>query len=339
MPATPAHDLSGRQHSHVFDAGNRAGEVRTQIVIVVTALTMVVEIAVGWWSGSMALLADGWHMGTHVAALAIAALAYRFARRWAGDSRFAFGTWKVEVLGAFASAIVLGVVGVAVAFESVLRLARPEPVDFKFALIVAVIGLVVNLLCAFLLEGAGGHSHAGHDHGHGDDHHDHDHAAQDHASNDHHAHGTHGQDLNLRAAYIHVLTDAFTSVLAIVALTAGLWLGWSWLDPMMGLVGAIVIAVWAVGLMRDSARVLLDREMDSPLVGAVRSSIESDGDAQVADLHVWRVGRERYACIVCVVADAPLAPDAYRARLAALPSIAHATIEVNACPAKSCCNP
>ncbi|QJR11851.1 Cadmium, cobalt and zinc/H(+)-K(+) antiporter [Usitatibacter rugosus] len=318
MPASPAHDLSGRQHSHVFDAGNRAGEVRTQIVIAVTALTMVVEIAVGWWSGSMALLADGWHMGTHVAALAIAVFAYRYARRWATDSRFAFGTWKVEVLGAFASAIVLGLVGVAVAVESLVRLARPEPIDFKIALIVAVVGLVVNLVCAFILEGAGGHSHAGHDHDH------------------RHDHG-HAHDLNLRAAYVHVLTDAFTSVLAIVALTAGLFLGWSWLDPAMGLVGAAVIAVWAWGLMRDSARVLLDREMDSPLVGQVRSALESDGDAQVADLHVWRVGRDRYACIACVVADAPLAPDVYRARLEALPTIAHATIEVNACPAKSCC--
>jgi cation diffusion facilitator family transporter len=307
----------------VFDAGNRAGEVRTRMVIAVTAITMVAEIAAGWWSGSMALLADGWHMGTHVAALAIAALAYRYARRWATDSRFAFGTWKVEVLGAFASAIVLGLVGLAVAVESVVRLARPEPIDFKFALIVAVVGLVVNLVCAFLLEGAGGHSHAGHDHGH-----DHDHD---------HDHGIHGQDLNLRAAYVHVLTDAFTSVLAIVALMAGLWAGWTWLDPVMGLAGALVIGVWAWGLVKDSARVLLDREMDSPLVGQVRKAIESDGDAQVADLHVWRVGRDRYACIACVVADDPLAPDVYRARLTALPTIAHATIEVNACPAKSCC--
>jgi cation diffusion facilitator family transporter len=338
-PATPAHDLSGRQHSHVFDAGNRAGEVRTLMVIAVTAVTMILEIAVGWWSGSMALLADGWHMGTHVAALAIAALAYRYARRWASDSRFAFGTWKVEVLGAFASAIVLGLVGLAVAFESVVRLARPEPIDFKIALIVAVVGLLVNLVCALLLEGAGGHSHAGHDHGHGHDH-DHEHAApaHEHDHHDHdHGHGTHGQDLNLRAAYVHVLTDAFTSMLAIVALTAGLWAGWTWLDPVMGLVGAVVIAVWAWGLMRDSARVLLDREMDSPLVGRVRAALESDGDAQVADLHVWRVGRDRYACIACVVADAPLAPDVYRARLTALPTIAHATIEVNECPAKSCC--
>ena len=328
MANSRAHDLSSHQHSHVFDAGNAAGERRTWVVIAITAVTMVGEVVAGWITGSMALLADGWHMATHVAALAIAAFAYRFARKWAEDARFAFGTWKVEVLGAFSSALVLGVVAVAIAVESLVRLVRPEVIDFRAALVVAVIGLAVNLLSAWIL-GGHGHDHASghdahdHEHGHGHDHHPHDEG---------HAH----RDLNLQSAYAHVLTDALTSILAIVALLAGLFAGWTWLDPVMGLVGAVVIAWWSRGLMRESSRVLLDREMDSPLVARVRAAIESDGDAQVADLHLWRVGRERYACIVCVVADVPLLPDTYRQRLGSVPQVAHATIEVNRCAAKDC---
>jgi cation diffusion facilitator family transporter len=313
------HDLSAWRHQHVFDTGNVEGERRTWIVVAITAVTMVAEIAGGWITGSMALLADGWHMGTHVAALAISAMAYHLARRWAADPRFAFGTWKIEVLGAFSSALVLGIVAIAIGVESVARLARPQPIDFLPALVVAAIGLAVNLASAWIL--GGGHAHAGDDHGHdhGHDHHGHDH-----------------NDLNLRSAYAHVLTDAFTSVLAIAALLAGLFGGWNWVDPAMGLVGAAVIAWWSKGLLAESGRVLLDREMDSPLVGQVRSAIESDGDAQVADLHLWRVGRDRYACIVCVVADAPLAADAYRTRLAGIAPVVHATIEVNRCPGGDC---
>jgi cation diffusion facilitator family transporter len=329
-----AHDLSSHSHSHVFDAGNVAGERRTWIVIAITAVTMVAEVVAGWITGSMALLADGWHMGTHVAALAIAAFAYRFARKWSADARFAFGTWKVEVLGAFSSALVLGLVALAIAVESVVRLARPEPIDFRSALVVAVIGLAVNLLSAWILGGDGhGHGH-GHDHGHDGHEHGHGHEhGRGQASHGAHAH----KDLNLQSAYAHVLTDAFTSILAIIALLAGLFAGWTWLDPAMGLVGAGVIAWWSRGLMRESSRVLLDREMDSPLVSRVRAAIESDGDAQVADLHLWRVGRERYACIVCVVADAPFEPDTYRARVAALPGLAHVTIEVNRCTGQADC--
>ena len=329
---THSHDLRPWQHSHVFDAGNRSGEARTRAVLAVTLLTMVAEIIGGWWTGSMALLADGWHMGTHALALGVATAAYALARRHAGDARYAFGTWKIEVLGSFASALVLGIVALGIVLESAARLWKAEPVSAQTALIVAVIGLVVNLLSAWLLHGADeGHAHHGHDHGH---HHDHDH---DHAAGHAHDHpaatAAHtGHDLNLRAAYVHVLADALTSVLAIGALAGALWLGWWWLDPLVGVLGAVVIAVWAVGLMRESAAVLLDREMDHPLTQRVRAALESDGDAKVADLHLWRVGRSQFAAIACVVADHPLAPAAYRERLAGLEGLVHVSLEVNRCP-------
>lgn len=327
MPRNGAaiHDLSAWRHEHAFDSGNRAGEVRTWIVVAITAATMVAEIAGGWITGSMALLADGWHMGTHVAALAMAGIAYALARRWARDERFAFGAWKVEVLGAFSSALVLALVAGAMAVESVVRLFEPRPIDFGPALAVAAIGLVVNVVSAFVL--------AGHDHGH--DHHGHeDHGHHDHHGHDHEDHGHH--DLNMRAAYVHVLTDALTSVLAIVALAAGMLAGWAWLDPVMGIVGAAVIAWWAKGLLAESARVLLDREMDGPVAARVREAIESDGDAEIADLHVWRVGRARHACILAIVAREPLTPDDYRRRLAGIPTLAHVSIEVNRCPHVRC---
>ncbi|HUG21575.1 CDF family Co(II)/Ni(II) efflux transporter DmeF [Piscinibacter sp.] len=311
-----AHDLSPWQHGHQFDAGNRSGEARTRWVLALTLVTMLAEIGAGWWTGSMALLADGWHMGTHALALAVAALAYWLARRHAHDARFAFGTWKIEVLGSFASAVVLAVVALGIAAESVLRLWRSEPIAVEAALAVAVIGLAVNLVSAWLLHGA---EHGGHEHPH--DGHDHDHD---------HDHGHH--DLNLRAAYVHVLTDALTSVLAIGALAGAWWLGWWWLDPMVGVLGAVVIAVWAVGLMRDSSAVLLDREMDHPLARRIREDLESDGDAKVADLHLWRVGRDQFAAIACLVADAPLAPSAYRERLQRHRQLAHVSLEVNRCP-------
>jgi len=304
----------------VFDTGNRLGETRTHWVLAITLLTMAVEIGAGWWTGSMALLADGWHMGTHALALGVTAGAYYLARRHAGDTRYAFGTWKIEVLGSFASALVLGVVGLGIAVESLVRLWKAEPIEAQTALVIAVVGLVVNLVSAWLLHGAQG----GHDHGH-HDHHDHAHHG--------HAHEAHGhQDLNLRAAYAHVMADALTSVFAIAALSAAVWLGWNWLDPLVGVLGAVVIAVWAWGLMRQSAAVLLDREMDHPLTQEVREAIESDGDAKVADLHVWRVGREAFAAEVCIVADVPLAPSVYRERLAQHEELVHVSIEVNRCP-------
>ena len=323
------HDLSGWQHNHAFDAGNRAAERRTWVVVAITAVTMVAEIVGGILTGSMALLADGWHMSTHVVALSIAGIAYLLARRWSRDERFAFGTWKIEVLGAFASALLLAIVALAVIIESVHRFIDPAPISFVPALAVAVLGLVVNLACAWVLADRG-HAHHDHDHAHA---YAHDHAHDPaHGSDDGRGH----HDLNLRSAYVHVLTDAFTSVLAIVALAAGLWAGWVWLDPVMGIVGALVIAWWSKGLLADSARVLLDREMDAPLVGQIRKAIESDGDAEIADLHVWRVGRASHAAILTVVAHEPLTPAAYRERLRGIATLMHVSVEVNRCPHGDC---
>jgi cation diffusion facilitator family transporter len=332
MGSVGIHDLSGWRHEHAFDAGNRAGERRTWIVVALTAVTMVGEIVAGWLTHSMALLADGWHMATHVVALSVAGVAYWLARRWSADHRFAFGTWKIEVLGAFTSALLLMVVALAMIVESVHRLFSPQAIQFEIALWIAAIGLAVNLLSAWVLHGGPGHGHehvAHEDHGH--DHHDHGGHHHGHR-HEHHAH----QDLNLRSAYVHVLTDALTSVLAIVALAAGLWFGWAWLDPAMGIVGALVIAWWGKGLIAQSARVLLDREMDAPVVARVREAIQTDGDAEIADLHVWRVGRASYAAVVTVVARSPLTPAAYRARLAGIPALAHVSVEVNRCPHGDC---
>ena len=352
------HDLSGWQHNHAYDAGNLAGERRTWIVVAITAITMVAEIVAGLITGSMALLADGWHMATHVVALSIAGAAYLLARRWARDERFAFGTWKIEVLGAFSSALLLGVVAVAMVVESCLRIVSPEPISFGPALAIAALGLVVNFASAAVL-GHGGHAraaaddaahhdhhghedharpHDGHEHhGHDDhEHHGHEHHAHEHHAHEHHGHAHGHHDMNLRSAYVHVLADAFTSVLAITALAAGLWLGWTWLDPVMGIVGAGVIAWWCKTLIRDSARVLLDREMDSPIVQQIRSAIESDGDAEIADLHVWRVGRASHAAVMTVVAERPFAPDAYRSRLGGIASLMHVSVEVNRCPHRDC---
>ncbi len=348
-PASHDHDMSAWQHSHQFDAGNLHGEVRTRWVLALTVVMMVAEIGAGWWTGSMALLADGWHMGTHALALGVAAGAYALARRHAQDPRFSFGTWKIEVLGSFASALVLGMVSVGILAESALRLWREEPIALQTAMMVAVIGLVVNLLSAWMLHGADpGHAHAhAHDHAHSHDHthaHDRVHAHGAHGHGEHagdaavgrHTHGggsAHAHhDLNLRAAYVHVLADALTSVLAIAALAGAMWLGWWWLDPLVGALGAVVIAVWAVGLLRQSSAVLLDREMDHPLASHLREDLESDGDAKVADLHVWRVGRNQFAAIACVVADVPLEPSVYRERLVAHSELVHVSIEVNRCP-------
>jgi len=329
------HDLSHWQHSHAFDSGNRAGERRMWVVVAITAATMVTEIVAGIVTGSMALLADGWHMATHVVALSIAGLAYLLARRWSRDERFAFGTWKIEVLGAFTSALLLGVVALAMVWESAHRLLHPEHIRFVPALVVAAVGLAVNFASALLLEGHA-HSHPGHPREH-DHHHDHDHEhGGGHDRRQGHGHDRAHDDLNLRSAYMHVVADAFTSVLAIVALSAGLWGGWHWLDPVMGIVGAGVIGWWARGLLAESARVLLDREMDSPVVADIRRAIESDGDAEIADLHVWRVGRDKYAAVVMVVADRPLEPEAYRRRVASLPSLVHVSVEVNRCPHGDC---
>ncbi len=312
------HDLSPWQHRHDYGADRSRAERRTRWVIAITLAMMVVEIGAGWWWQSMALLADGWHMGTHAAAIGVAAVSYWLTRRWTGDARFSLGPWKVEVLGAYTSAVLLGVVAIGIAAESALRLWSPRAVAYDESLAVAAVGLIVNLICARLLHAGP----QGHDHDH--DHHDHSHGHR----HDHHAHG---DDLNLKAAYLHVLADAATSGLAIGALLAGKLAGWAWLDPAVGLLGAAMIAWWSVGLLRQTSKILLDREMDDPLADEVRGRLESDGDARVADLHLWRVGDARFAVQATLVADQPLSADIYRERLHGMPAIAHVSLEINRC--------
>lgn len=323
----PRHDLSRWQHSHHFATGAEArAERRTRWVVALTLVTMVLEIVAGWLTGSMALLADGWHMGSHVAALGLTAFAYRYARCQADDSRFTFGTGKVSTLAGYTSALLLGVVALWMLVESASRLAAPVAIHYTDAMIVAALGLAVNLLSAWLL----GHHHDHHaDHSHDYDHqnsHDHPHAA-DHV------------DYNLRSAYLHVLADALTSVLALIALGAGSVYGWSFLDPVMGIVGAIVVGRWAWGLARDSAQVLLDAEEHGELAARIHAAIEADPDQQVADLHLWRIGPASRACILSIVSHQPLSLEHYRERLAPLiasDGLDHLTIELHQCRDEAC---
>jgi len=304
------------QPPHDYRPLERRSERRTWAVVILTGLTMLLEITAGYWFNSMALLADGWHMASHMVAIGLAALAYLLARRYAADHRFTFGTWKIEVLAGFASALLLVVVALFMIGESLLRFWAPAAIGFDEALVVAVVGLLVNLLSAWLLR---------HGHGHGDD--AHSHAERGHA----HAHGAPGKDLNRHAAFIHVLTDALTSVAAIIALLGGKLFGWGWLDPAMGIIGALVILVWARGLLRDTAKALLDREMDDPLVGKVREALERVPDTEVTDLHLWRVGRSQYSCILSVVTHQPHTADRYKAALQPFAQLVHITAEVNRC--------
>lgn len=308
---------AGHEHDHVFLGQNHErNERRTWFVIALTSVMMVVEIAAGTIYGSMALVADGWHMSTHAAAMLIAALAYLYARRNAKNPSFTFGTGKVGDLAAFASAIVLALVALLIGWESVVRLANPIPISFPQAIFVAVIGLIVNLVSAWLLR-------EDHDHHHGHSHH-HDHS-HDH---DHHAEH-HGRDQNLRAAYLHVLADALTSVLAIIALIAGSIYGWIWLDPLMGIVGALVIARWSWGLIRDTGATMLDyRQAGDPVSAKIRSVVEEAGD-KITDLHVWQLGPGHHAAIVAVITESENTPAVYRERLAKTAGLSHITVEVN----------
>jgi cation diffusion facilitator family transporter len=304
-------------HEHVFlGESHSRNERRTWLVIALTATMMVAEIAAGTVYGSLALVADGWHMATHAAALLISALAYLYARRHARDPHFSFGTGKLGDLAGFASAIVLALVALLIAWESLLRLSAPVAISFREAIAVAVVGLVVNLACAWLLrDGDHGHHHhhaSGHDHGHHHDHH----------------HHTHAADNNLRAAYLHVLADALTSVLAIAALLLGSVYGWLWADPLIGLVGAAVIARWSWSLMRDAGAVLLDYvPADERLPLELREAIESEGD-EIADLHVWRLGPGHHGAIVSIRSPRPQPTAFYRRKLAHLDGLSHLTIEV-----------
>jgi len=304
-----SHSLDQWTHDHVFlGAGHEQNERRTWFVVALTLAMMVGEIAAGSIFGSVALLADGWHMGTHAAALGIAALAYLFARRQARNAHFAFGTGKFGDLAAFSSAIILGLVAVQIAWESAQRLLHPVPIAYGEAIAVATLGLCVNLASAWLLRGD--HHHHGHTHSH-DDHHHH--------------------DNNLRAAYVHVLADAATSLLAIGALGVAMYSQWVWADPAVGIVGSFVIASWAYGLIRDSGSVLLDVRADEGLESVIRSRIETKGD-RVTDLHLWQVGPGHCAAVISVVSDNPLPPATYKRRLGGLKRLCHVTVEVERCP-------
>ncbi len=298
-------------HSHDFHHAYRQGERRVCMVLALTLVTMVVEIAAGLLFNSMALTADGWHMGTHAAAFGITIFAYRYARKHARNPRFSFGTGKVGTLGGFASAVALGVVAFFMAAESLHRLFVPMPIRFNEAIGVAVIGLLVNLVSAFLL---GGGRHHGHDHGHG------------------HGHGHHREDHNLKAAYFHVLADALTSITAIVALTLGRLYGWSVLDPLMGVVGSLVIAKWAIGLLKETSAILLDGSVTDRLREEIRSAVESDPAITVTDQHVWAVAPGHFALILSVDSTVERAPEEAKALLSGIPHLIHISVEVNRIP-------
>jgi len=308
-----SHSLDQWTHDHMFlGAQHGRNERRTWFVVALTAVMMVFEIVAGTLFGSMALLADGWHMATHAAALGIAAFAYLFARRHAANAHFTFGTGKFGDLAAFASAIILGIIAIQIAFESTERLVHPVPIAYGEAIAVAVLGLVVNLVSAWLLR---------------DDHHDHHHHGHDHSHD--HSHGHH-HDNNLRAAYVHVLADAATSVLAIAALVTAMHLQWTWADPAVGIIGAVVIGSWAIGLIRASGAVLLDVNSDKNLETVIRDRLETRGD-KVTDLHLWQVGPGHRAAVISVISDDPLSPATYKRRLGGLRGLSHITVEVETC--------
>ena len=306
-------------HASGFDAANPLAERRTLWVLILTLVTMVIEITAGWWYGSMALLADGWHMSSHVIALGLSVAAYVLARRLRRDDRFAFGTWKIEVLGGYTSALLLAGVVVYMAVECLWRLKHPTVIAYNQALGVATLGLLVNLGSAALLASAartpGGSSHAhGHDHAHG----------HEHAQTEAHA------DLNLRSAYVHVAADAATSVLAMAALAGGKYLHLGWLDAAVGLFASIVVAAWASSLLRSTSRILLDAEMRSPVVAKIRRTLHAAAvAAEILDLHVWRVGKGSYACILSVATTAPVTPEYFRQLLQQHKELVHVTVEVN----------
>jgi len=304
------------EHSHRFDEGNPLAEKSTLRVAMLTAVMMVIEITGGWYYNSMALLADGWHMSSHTVALGLSVFAYAYARKYAHDPRFSFGTWKIEVLGGYTSAIFLVMVAGLMVYQSVERLIAPSPIHYDQAIAIAIVGLLVNLVSAWLLKD--GH------------HHDHIHGHNDHAHG-HDAHQHHGHhDLNLRSAYLHVLADAATSVLAIIALFGGKLWGASWLDPVMGLVGAGLVSVWALGLLRDTSRVLLDAEMNAPVVAEIREVIDASPiKARLSDLHVWRVGKGKYACILSLATDNEVSPEYFKRQLSIHEELVHISIEIN----------
>ncbi len=310
------HTLENWRHSHDFSVENEKGERRTLYVLILTAVTMVVEIIAGSVFGSMALLADGWHMGTHVAAFMITIFAYRYARKHAKNPAYAFGTGKVSVLGGFASAVALAVVALVMLLESMQRIIDPHVIHFNEAIAVASLGLIVNIVSAFLLK---------------DDHHHH------HNHDDEHHH--HHHDHNLRAAYLHVLADALTSLLAIVALVSGKYFGWDWLDPIMGIVGAIIITRWSIGLLKQTSPILLDGSIEEEYQLAIKETIEKDPDNRISDIHIWKVSANHYAAIISLVTHFPKNTAYYKELLSGFHKLSHITIEVNACEDELCIVP
>lgn len=300
-----------RRHSHQFDEGNPLAQKKILIATILTAIMMILEIFGGWIFNSMALLADGWHMSSHMVALGLAYFAYRMARHYAHDQRFSFGTWKIEILAGYSSAILLMVVALLMGIQSADRLMNPVNIHYNEAIPIAFIGLLVNLVCAWLLHD--GHHHHHHDHNHNHEHHHHDH-----------------HDLNQKAAFMHVVADAVTSILAIIALIAGKYFGWSFLDALLGIVGAVLVAKWSWGLLNETGKTLLDAEMSHPVVEEIKEVIEQFSQVKIADLHVWKVGRGKFACILSLESlERNLTPDVVKKALSIHDEIVHASVEIH----------
>lgn len=297
------------QHDHNFNQVKRTAERKTLVVVLLTFFTMLIEILAGWIFNSMALFADGLHMGTHATALSISLFAYILARKYSNDKRFAFGSWKIEILGAYTSAVILGIVGLYVFIASIERILKPLVIIYDYALIVAVSGLIINILSAFIL---------GYDHRHNN-------------QNEEHHHHHHETDLNLKSAFFHIIADAVTSVFAILALFGAKYFHFNWLDPLMGIAGSILIFKWTFTLIKETSRILLDKVMDSPIIHEISKIVESDGDSRISDLHLLRIAENKYACIVSIVAKNPHPVWEYKNKLNRIKEIAHLTIEINHC--------
>lgn len=307
-----------RRHSHQFDQGNPLAQKKILIATILTAIMMVFEILGGWLFNSMALLADGWHMSSHMLALGLAYFAYRMARHYADDPRFSFGTWKIEILAGYSSAILLMVVALLMGIQSIQRLFHPVTIHFNEAIPIAIIGLIINLICAWLLH-EDGHKHHHHHHSHEHHHDDHD-----------HPHENHHHDLNQKAAFLHVVADAVTSVLAIIALFAAKYFSWNFLDALLGIIGALLVAKWSWGLMQETGKTLIDAEMGHPVVQEIKEVIAEFPQVEITDLHVWKVGRGKFSCILGLeTAMSDLNPDQVKAALVIHEEIVHASVEIH----------
>lgn len=314
-----SHNIEELQHTHDFSVDYSQAERQTKLVFLLTTVTMIAEIAAGTIFGSMALLADGWHMATHAAAFLITIFTYQYAKTHINNPKFTFGTGKVSILGGFASAVGLAVIALMMVIESLIRFIQPHEIQFNEAIYVTVIGLIVNLVSALLLQEDHQHSH-NHDHSHG-----HAHKHSDHV---HH-------DQNLRAAYFHVLADALTSILAIIALLSGKFLGWIWMDPIMGFVGAFLIVRWSYQLIQETSVILLDGGVDKSTKLEVMNIIEGDRDNRIVDFHIWNVSQNHLAAAISLVTTDPQQPTHYKQLLKQIPRLSHVTIEVNSCQDES----